>query len=263
MIKRLMPLFLLFAMTALSVLPAPASATSDKELEAQLEKIFRENPDIILDVLRRNKTELFQTVIEGQKENQRQAIIASFTREVNKPKSMRLEDRLVRGNPDAPVTIVAYSDFTCPYCEQAAFTVNTLLANYGDDVRYIFKNKPLEEHEHAMIAAQYFVAAGMQSTEKAWTFYDLVFENRPRLLKEGEPLLKEMAKKAGLDLSRLARDIMSPKVNTIIKEDMEDFDTFGFSGTPYFFVNNIVIRGSVSFDIFSEAVEMALEHAGK
>ncbi|UZP66496.1 DsbA family protein [Desulfovibrio mangrovi] len=251
----------LFAGTASA---ADATTTKDNEaLKQQLESILRENPEVLMNVLRENSEELFMIMREGSQKAQRKAITAQWKNDVDVPKTVNLKNRLVRGDADSPVTIVAFSDFTCPYCEQAAFTVNTILKHYGKTVRFVFKNFPLASHEHARTASEYFVAAGLQDKDKAWKLYDAIFANRAVLIADGEPFLKDTAASLGLDVKRLEADAKSTAVKAIIDEDTKEAQDFGFSGTPYFLVNNIVIRGALPFDLFSEAVDLALDHANK
>ena len=79
---------------------------------------------------------------------------------------------------------------------------------------------------------------------------------------EGEPFLKKVAQEAGLDMQRLATDIKGRKVKALIEEDMAEARKLGVQGTPYFLVNDLVVRGALPLDLFSDAVDMALEKAG-
>lgn len=257
LIAALLISFCLFAGTA------SAAEESDAKLKQQLETILQEHPEVLMNVLRENSEELFLIMREGSQKAQRKAITTQWKADVDVPKAVNLKNRLVRGDADSPVTIVAFSDFTCPYCEQAAFTVNTILKHYGKTVRFVFKNFPLASHEHARTASEYFVAAAMQDKEKAWQLYDAIFANRSVLIADGEAFLKDTAATVGLDVKRLEADAKSTAVKTIIDEDTKEAQDFGFSGTPYFLVNNIVIRGALPFDLFSEAVDLALDHANK
>lgn len=259
MIKRL-----LFSTLLILAFATPIRAeAADTNVRQQLETILRENPKLLMDVLRENSEELFLIMREGSQKAQRRAITAQWQADLDVPKTVNLKGHIVRGNPDAPVTIIAFSDFTCPYCEQASYTVNTILKHYGNTVRFIFKNFPLASHEHARLASEYFVAAGKQDAAKAWEFYDAVFASRAVLVADGEQFLKDTAASVGLDVKRLAKDAQSPEVKALIDQDTAEAQALGFSGTPYFLVNNIVMRGALPFDLFSEAVEMALEHANK
>ncbi len=242
------------------------AAETNAALKAQVETVLREHPDMLMNILREHGEELYGIIREASQQAQQKAILAQREKivaqwkiDLNEPKSVTLKDRIIRGNADAPVTIVAFSDFTCPYCEQAAQVVTALLKHYGPTVRLIFKNTPLASHASARTAAEYFVAAARQSPQKAWQLYDTFFANRAAVTEEGAPFLRKAAADAGLDMERLAKDMQSPAVQESIDQDVKDAQALGFKGTPYFLVNNIVIRGALPFDLFSEAVEMALE----
>ena len=251
---------LLAAFALLLLIPQNASAADKNELKAQIESILRENPDILLNIIGENSEKVLIALREGNRKAKMAAMKAQWKKDVSVPKKVATEGRAVRGNPDAPITIIAFSDFTCPYCEQAAFTLNSLLSHYGKTVRFIFKNYPLASHDNARLASQYFVAANNLDTEKAWKLYDEIFSNREALLAEGEPFLKKAAAKVGLDPEKLAEEARTEPVNAIIDEDMADAKALGLEGTPYFLVNNILIRGALPLDMYSEAVEIALTH---
>ncbi len=199
------PLLLALALAVTSVTPAPAQAASasNEELKAALRDLLRENPDLILQVLRDNSETVLEIAQQGSNVRRKKALIAQWQTDLTQPKKANLEGRPMRGPANAPVTIVAYSDFTCPYCQQAAGTMELLLANYKDKVRYVFKHMPLDSHDNARLASEYHVAAGLQDGKKAWAFYETVFRDREKLVAEGEPFLKKAAAEAGLDMKRL------------------------------------------------------------
>lgn len=154
-----------------------------------------------------------------------------------------------------------FSDFTCHFCEQASKNVEALRKSYGDDICLIFKHLPLDEKGPGGLASGYFAAITLQDEDKAWDFYNVMFANRDRLLAEGEPFIKESAQKLGVDMKRLARDVRSKKVSDILAEDQKDAQKLGVEGTPYFLVNDLVVRGALPLDLFRDAVEMAKEGA--
>lgn len=247
----------------LLLIPQSVSAAGTPDLKAQVESILRENPDILLSIIRENSEQVLLALREGNSKAKIAAMKAQWKQDVAIPKEVATNDRAIRGNEDAPVTIVAFSDFTCPYCERAAFTLNSLMSHYGKTVRFIFKNYPLVSHKNARLASQYFVAANNLDSEKAWELYDEFFANRETLIAEGEPFMKKAAKKVGLDPEALAKEARTESVNAIIDEDMADAKALELEGTPYFLVNNILIRGALPLDLYSEAVEIALDHENK
>lgn len=240
---------------------APAADSARQATERDIREALAANPDLLLDVLRRNSETLLDIVQEGAILRRNKTLIAGWKADLATPKTIKLERRLSRGPADAPVTVVAYSDFTCPYCEQAAANMKTLLEE-SKNIRYVFKSFPLGGG-HGRLAAEYFVAAGLQGSEKAWKFYDLLFSLRERLTREGEPVLKKAAQEAGLDLRRLAADAKSRAVRDMVDEDMAEAARLGVEGTPTTFVNNLVVRGALAPELFARAVNMALEEAQK
>ena len=104
--------------------------------------------------------------------------VAKREAEFKDPKQPVLSlDRVYWGQSDAPITIVEYSDFECPYCARGYRTIKDLMAEYGDSVRLLYKHLPLEMHEEALPAALYFEAIALQSDDAARRFHDALYEN--------------------------------------------------------------------------------------
>lgn len=246
---------LLFSMTEkmASAAPKPNVITAE-----QLREVLRSNPEVMLDFLNQNSEILLDIVQQGAVLRRDKAIVSGWQRDMRAPKTVALNGRPMRGSATAPVTIVAFSDFTCAYCEQAAATVKRVMATYEGKVRYVFKAFPRDEHGTGRLAAEYFVAAGLQSAEKSWDFYDRLYADRDGLMRQGETVMKEAAKAAGLDMKRLATDIKSKAVQDVLDEDLAEANRHGVEGTPTFLVNNLVVRGAVSDELFAKAVDIAL-----
>ncbi|MBD5626609.1 MAG: thioredoxin domain-containing protein [Desulfovibrio sp.] len=259
-----MPLHFLCALALGAVLALPpagsvhaAEQAADPALAAALETLLRERPELVLDVLRRNSEAVLDIAQQGSNLRRKHNLELQWRKDMQTPKSVKLEGRPVRGKSDAKVRIVAFSDFTCHFCEQASRNVDALRKTYGDDVSLIFKHLPLDEKGPGGIASAYFIAIAQQDEGKAWEFHDLMFANRDRLLAEGEPFIKESAQKLGVDMKRLGKDVRGKKVTDIMAEDQKEAQKLGVEGTPYFLVNDLVVRGALPLDLFREAVEMA------
>jgi len=158
----------------------------------------------------------------------------------------------IRGPARAPVTIVEYGDFECPYCGQAEPVVRELLAGHGD-VRYVWRHLPLTDvHPHAQLAAEAAEAAADQGA--FWPMHDLLLNHQDALLL---PDLLRYAAEAGLDADRfgdyLTRRAGAPRV----AEDVDSADLSGVSGTPTFFINGRRHYGSYDIDALTEAVRTA------
>ena len=238
--KRLLTaalVMLLAVPTACAEGEVPTGSKPGRDVKAELEILLKENPDLVLDVLKENSVQVLEIVRYGAALQQKQQQREQWELELKNPKQLFLDpERPVRGKADAPVVIVEYSDFQCPYCIQAAKTIEKLLARYPGVVRLAFKHLPLERHEQAMIAARYFEAVAMQDKAKAWLLHDDMFADPKALEKGGEEHLKKLAADLGLDMDRLARDVKSEVVARRIESDREEADRFGFRGTPHFLV---------------------------
>ena len=166
-------------------------------------------------------------------------------------------DSVRQGPDDAPVTIVQYTDFQCPYCATSAQVMAEVLAKYDGNVRLVLKHYPLDFHEYAMGAALYFEAIAIQDMEKAWQFYSRVFQQQSRL-KEGEGFLKQTAAEVGADLRVLAADLAAPSLKARIRADMREAERFGIDGVPSFIINGTLLSGALPLEEFSKVIDEAL-----
>jgi protein-disulfide isomerase len=165
----------------------------------------------------------------------------------------------VRGSEDAPVTLVEYGDFQCPYCGQAEQVIRELLAEHGGDVRYVWRHLPLNDvHPNAQLASEASEAAAAQ--ERFWDMYDTLLSH------QGELALRDLVRHAqelGLDMERfkdeLRRRVHAPRV----AEDVASADESGVSGTPTFFINGRRHYGVYDIDALTAAVKAAKERAGQ
>jgi len=172
--------------------------------------------------------------------------------------SAKPEGRIVRGNPSAPVTIVEFTDFQCPYCSNGARTVSAMMAKYEGKVKLVVKHYPLPFHPAALPAALYFEAIALQSPDKAWQFYDAVFANARQLI-DGEDFLKAVAASVGADMSRLEKDVRSPEIYKKIAADKQEFEQAKYDGVPVFIINGKVLVGAQPPAKFIEAIDAALK----
>lgn len=240
-------------------LSAPLSA-ADVDVK-QLQKILREHPELVMDVLRQHSEEVLDIAQQGSNLRRKSNLEAQWRDDMQKKRYVHLENRPVLGRPDAKVKIIAFSDFSCHFCEQASKTVDAILKEYGPDVALIFKNLPLDEKGPGAEASAWFVAISQQSEPKAWDFYKAMYANRDKLLAEGEPFIEKTASGLGVDIKRAKKDMQSKKVKDILAQDLDDGQKLGIEGTPYFLVNNLVVRGALPPDLFRSAVDMALANS--
>ncbi|AMV70641.1 Disulfide bond formation protein D precursor [Desulfuromonas sp. DDH964] len=136
------------------------------------------------------------------------------------------------GAPDAPVEMVIFDDFECPYCAKAVPLLKQVLEAYPGKVKLVFKNFPLKMHKNARAAAAAALAAERQG--KFWPLHDLLFENYNKL---NSQKIRELAEQAGLDLARFDQDRNDPALQQVINADMQEGKKVGVRGTPTVFIN--------------------------
>lgn len=158
----------------------------------------------------------------------------------------------VRGPQRAPVTVVEYGDFECPYCGQAEPVIRELLAGQGD-VRYVWRHLPLTDvHPQAHLAAQAAEAAAAQ--DAFWEMHDLLFRHQDAL--QAKDLVR-YAGELGLDVARFRDDLRRSAGSARIAEDVDSADLSGVSGTPTFFVNGRRHHGAYDLESLQHAVRIA------
>jgi len=162
----------------------------------------------------------------------------------------------VRGNPEAPVTVVEFSDFQCPYCVRARPTVNRVREAYGDRVRWAFRHFPLDFHAQAEKAGEAAACAGEQG--RFWEMHDLLWEN-PAKLQVAD--LKAHATKLGLDAARFGQCLDAGRHSGLVEADLRAGQGYGVSGTPAFFVNGRPLVGAQPFDAFAQVIDDELQRA--
>jgi protein-disulfide isomerase len=158
----------------------------------------------------------------------------------------------VRGPVDAPVTVVEYGDFECPYCGQAEPVLNELLREHAG-VRYVWRHLPLSDvHAHAQLAAEAAEAAARQ--DAFWDMHDLLLQRQEAL--EPEDLIG-YAGELGLDVERFRDDVRSRAGAAQVADDVDSADLSGVSGTPTFFINGRRHYGAYDIATLSAAVRAA------
>lgn len=158
------------------------------------------------------------------------------------------------GPENAPVVIVEFSDFECPYCGTVSPLLEEALAKYPKEVKIVFKQFPLSLHKQARSAALASLAAHRQG--KFWEYHDLLFENQKSL---SEAKYLELAKKIGLDPERFSKDYKGPAGQQALGRDMADAQMAGVHGTPTIFVNGRRLKERNS----KELLQMIAQELGK
>ncbi len=158
----------------------------------------------------------------------------------------------IRGPEEAPVTVVEYGDFECPYCGQAEPAVRELLRDFGD-VRYVWRHLPLTDvHPRAQLAAEAAEAAGRQG--KFWEMHDMLMDHQDALITRD---LIGYAASLGLDTDRFAADLRKHAGAAHVSQDVDSADLSNVSGTPTFFVNGKRHYGAYDIETLKKAVKLA------
>jgi Na+:H+ antiporter, NhaA family len=160
----------------------------------------------------------------------------------------------VRGRTDAPVTLVEYGDFQCPYCGEAYPAVLDLLERFGGKLRFVFRHLPLPDlHPHAPAAAEAAEAAAAQG--HFWEMHDRLFTHQLQL---SDAELRAHAEAIGLDVERFDRELREGVHARRVEEDSRSGARSGVPSTPRFFVNGVIHLGSPTGAELGEAIASEL-----
>lgn len=159
-----------------------------------------------------------------------------------------------RGSPQAPVTIVEFSDYQCPFCKRAQPTLQLLAAKYGDRVAFAYKDYPLDDlHSEARVAAESTHCAAEQG--KFWEYHDALFAISPAL---GRDKLIETARQLGLNEGAFTTCVVSRKYTARVEQDSAQGRQLGIDGTPAFFINGVSLTGAVPLADFERIIDAEL-----
>jgi len=241
-------------------LAGPVENPTDEEVEA----FYRERrlqgslesltPQIRAYLMNQAQTDRF-TVLMSQLESQYsvERILEPFRVEVES------EGSPAKGPEDAPVTIVEFSDFQCPYCRTMLPALERVEEVYGDQVRIVFRQFPLTQlHPEAMEAAEASLCAEEQG--RFWDMHDAMFANQRAL---GTDQLKATARELGLDGEAFDECLDTNRHVERIVSDLQAGQAVGVRGTPMTFINGRALSGTVSFEALAEVIDDELERAGR
>lgn len=251
------------------ILMTAASCQTSTINKDDLAHTLKENPEIITQAILAHPAKFIETLQSAaklaqedlknkQESEEKKKLESSFE---NPLVATIRNDESIRGTKGAPITLIEYSDFECPFCSRSYETVKTLLKKYDGKIQFVYKHLPLNFHEQAMISAQYYEAIRLQDANKAFKFHDEIFQNQ-RKLKNGKSFLDATAKSLGVNMSKLNKDINSEAVKNRIAEDMNEAQKFGMEGTPGFLLNGVPIKGAYPEEYF-EQILSELKKRGK
>lgn len=163
----------------------------------------------------------------------------------------------IKGNPNADVVIVKYSDFQCPACRFYAGWDNMLSDEFSEDVVFVVRYFPLRSFQNSRLAAQYTEAAGRQG--QFWEMHDLMYINQVDWSgNNAETIFRQYAESLKLDMDKLSKDVQNPEITERIENDYNDGIGLGIRGVPSIYINGEEIRLPNSLDAYRNLIEMYL-----
>jgi protein-disulfide isomerase len=162
----------------------------------------------------------------------------------------------VLGQADAPITLVEYGDFECPFCGRSYPAVRRIRGELGDRVRFVFRHYPRPEHRHARHAAEAAEAASAQG--RFWEMHDQLFEHQDALTDNN---LAQYAAGIGLDVERFQHELTSGVYVKRVQRDIQSGANSDVHGTPTFFINGVKHEGADTFDDLMNAIRQQLPDA--
>lgn len=243
-----------------------------KSVQAKAAKVTEEDVKMVYELQKKNfgdktfeevKTRLMAQ-LDGQK---KQAAVsefidslrskADFKINLDRPRAqVSVDDDPSKGKKGAPITLIEFSEYQCPFCKKTRPTIDKILSTYGDKVHYVFRDFPLSFHNQAKDAANAAHCAGDQG--KYWEYSDKLWESQGQ---HSQAKLKEIATGLKLDMTAFEKCAKDGKYYAEINKDAEDGANAGVSGTPAYFVNGLFLSGAQPFEAFKQLIDEEL--AGK
>ena len=162
-----------------------------------------------------------------------------------------------RGPVDAPIVLIEYTDFQCPFCTRVQPTLNELMNRYEGKIRHVFKNLPLPMHAQAQLAGAASLCA--QDQGKFWEYRDWLFANQRTLSRDS---MVAQAGAFGMDTEVFSTCIDRGAYLDVVRADMAEANSFGITGTPAFLINGRVLTGAVPIEDFEAIIDSELERRG-
>lgn len=173
------------------------------------------------------------------------------------------EGDYIRGNPNAPITLVEFSDYQCPWCGNfATETLPRLLAHYGDQLRFVYRDYPIFGAESTRAAHAAFCA---NRQDAFWAYHDQLFQQQAQgqSVTINDALLVDLAQAVGLNLNTFGGCLSDQSIAQTLLENITDaFETIGQQGTPFFLLNGEPIEGSLPFELFVDRIDAKLIELG-
>ena len=161
--------------------------------------------------------------------------------------------RVAKGPSNAPIELIEFSDFQCPFCQRANPVVDQVMKTYGDKIKFVYRHYPLPNHPNARPSAE--AAACAEAQGKFWEYHDRLFANASKL---SDADLKAHAAAIGLDTAKFNACFDNKQLKPGIDKDIADGEAVGVTGTPAFFVNGRSIEGAQPFEAFKRVIDEEL-----
>jgi protein-disulfide isomerase len=158
-----------------------------------------------------------------------------------------------KGPANAPIEMIEFSDFQCPFCLRANPTVQQVLQTYGDKIKFVYRHYPLPNHPSARPAAEAAACAAEQG--KFWPYHDMLFAS-PGKLSDAD--LKQDAAALSLDTAQFNSCVDTHKLKAVVDADVKDGEEAGVNGTPAFFINGRMLSGAQPFEAFKRIIDEEL-----
>ena len=228
----------LLLLVLVTILLIPAAFAEESSFESLILDVIKKNPQVVKEALDKYEKE----TAEKQKEDEFNKLLEDRV-EVEVGKSE------IRGDKKAEYTVIAFSDFQCPFCKRGDDTIKAVMQKYDKKVRYIFKHFPLGFHPEAAPASKAAWAAGKQG--KFYEYHDKLIENQGKL---GDELYVQIAKDLKLNMDKFNKDRASDEAQKQIDEDIKAGQAVGISGTPGFILNGVKILGAYPVEHFEKVI---------
>jgi protein-disulfide isomerase len=242
-----------------SKIPEPSQAEIDQVWESNKARLpgktkEQVSSDIVNFLKQQKSQQVQQTYLQSLRSKYKVQVLLEPPRV-----KIAIENEPTQGPADAPVTMVEFSDFQCPYCSRAESTVKQVLEKYKGKIKFVYRDFPLSSiHPFAAKAAEAGQCAKEQG--KFWEFHDALYSDQSKL---AVPDMEATAGRLGLDQEKFKACLESGKYTADIKKDVDDGQKAGVNSTPSFFINGVAVVGAQGPDAFSAVIDQELSRAGK
>jgi protein-disulfide isomerase len=207
---------------------------------------------VIVDSLKKGQTE--SQAVASAAASQYSHPPSDSTKILEDPVAIPTEGAPVLGPANAPITLVEFSDFQCPYCIAAVPQLQAIMKAFPTQVKLVFKQFPLEIHSQAAFAAKAALAAHKQ--QKFWAMHDALFADHRNL---SPASIEKIAKNLGLDMARFDADLHSPAIEQEINTEITQGDQAGVGGTPTLFINGQRFNGPIQLEALKPLLDTQLK----